>query len=419
MATNTLRADRARAAGARTAWSTLALLLLLNVMNVVDRNLPFVLIESIRRDIPLSDTQIGLLGGVVFTLIYALVSLPAARLADRANRTRLISAAAVLWTAMTGAAGLANSFLQLAVSRVGLAVGESAIQPAATSLIADLFDRGRRTALSIYFVGTSLGIMVGLGLGGWVSDRYDWRTTFFIFGAGGLLVALLFAAVVREPARVSEVAAVRSPGSWRALFRDPVFRHLAVASAIFMFTTMSNAHFAPAFMIRRFGMSAGEAGLSFGVLMGLCGVLGTLAGGIVTDRLALRDPRLTLWAPAAAIGLAGPLFLAAWLAPRADMLLLLLVAPSFLAQMGTGPIVAAVQSAAGPQQRATAVALLSFGMYAIGGALGPVVTGMISDALRPQYGADSLRFGLSLAAALLLWCAAHLVAAARAQGRQG
>ena len=400
------------------AWRTLALLLLLNVMNVVDRNLPFILIESIRKDIPLSDTQIGLLGGVVFTLIYALVSLPAARLADRGNRTYLISGAAVLWTAMTGAAALATSFLQLAVSRVGLAVGESAIQPAATSLIADLFERGRRTALSIYFVGTSLGIMVGLGLGGWVSDRYDWRTTFLVFAVVGLVIALVFAATVREPVRTGAHAPVAEKGRWQALFADPVFRHLAIASAIFMFTTMSNAHFAPAFMIRRFSMTAGEAGLSFGVLMGFCGILGTLAGGVVTDRLAMRDPRLTLWAPAIAMGLAGPLFLAAWLAPRADVFLVLLVVPSFLAQMGTGPIVAAVQSAAGPQQRATAVALLSFGMYAVGGALGPVVTGMISDALKPQYGADSLRFGLGLGAVLLLWCAAHLIAAARAQGRR-
>lgn len=223
------------------SWYVASVLMVVYVLSFIDRKLPFILVESIKRDLDLSDTQVGLLTGLVFSLIYATASLPLARVADRSSRPRLIAIVVAVWSLMTAVGGFATSFAQLAVARAGVAIGEAGCTPASHSLLADYFPESRRgLAISIFMMGAPIGILVGLSLGGLINDLADWRVAMWMVGAPGLLIAVLVFCTVREPNR-NRAAVLPTTGSTKAtvalMWRDPVLRLIAFGCVFFTCTS--------------------------------------------------------------------------------------------------------------------------------------------------------------------------------------
>ena len=220
------------------AWYVVAVLMLAYALSFIDRKIPFILAESIKHDLNLSDTELGLLTGMAFTLVYATAAIPIASLADRRSRKWIIAIAVAVWSFMTSLGGFAANFLQLAASRSGVAIGEAASSPAALSMLADYFPSNYRArAVGLYMAGAQLGILVGLPLGGVISDLSNWRTAMLLVGVPGLAVTLLILLTVREPLRAAqplrELSSRSTLGNLRQLFASPTYRHLFIGGLLF------------------------------------------------------------------------------------------------------------------------------------------------------------------------------------------
>lgn len=395
----------------------LALLVAINVVAFVDRQLPFVLAESIRRDLTLDDTQIGLIGGLAFALFYAASILPLAALADHWSAKWVLVCCVAVWSATTALGGLASGFWQLAATRVGVAVGEAASTPASHVIISQTWPPQRRAfAIGIFSMGVPLGIMIGLGLGGWLNDLASWRVALVLIGLPGLVLALAFAFVAPDTRRAAHGADQTGLiAGARRLFRQPSYVFLAAGITVFGIGGYAVFAFAAPFLIRVQGLTATQAGLALGLLNGVAGVLGALGGGIATDWLARRDRRYALLLPAVGFGVTAPLLVAAWLAESGSATLALLVVPALFNALYGAPCFATAQALAPPNARAAASAIPLLGQSLIGASLGPVLVGMISDALAPEHGVQSLRYALCWlalgyvgAALLLLAATVHL-----------
>jgi predicted MFS family arabinose efflux permease len=419
----TARAEGSAPEGASPGYARFVLFLLfvVYVFNFVDRQILAILLEPIRRELGVSDAAMGLLTGWTFAVFYTFAGIPIARLADRGARRSVIAAGAALWSAMTALSGLAQSFAQLALARIGVGVGEAACSPPAHSLLSDYFPPERRaTALAIYASGIHFGTAFGYLAGGWINEAFGWRTAFFVVGLPGLAAAALVRLAVREPRRgLSERGAVDEPPpatreAVAFLWRLPSFRHLSFASALTAFAGYGVAIWTPTFLIRVHGMGTGEIGTWLGLIAGLAGASGAYLGGLATDRLRARDPRHSLWVPALA-SLAGLPFvglLLFWPDPR--VALLLSVPATVFGAMWLGPVFALTQTLVRVRMRALASAILLFVINLIGLGLGPQTVGLLNDALRPRFGAGAVRW--SLAAVVLvasLWAAVHFALGAR------
>ncbi len=273
------------------ASATLLVLLLVSALCQIDRILPFILAESIKRDLGLSDTQLGLMTGVAFAVCFSLMALPLARLADRGSPRLVLVACIVVWSAMTGLGGLAASFLFLAISRFGVAFGEAGAVPAGHALIArKIRPESRGMAIGLFSMGIPLGTMIGFAVGGRIGDAFGWRTAFLGAGALGVFIALLAALVPGATPALRQAAANTEPflQSSLRLLVSPAFRWLFVGAIVLGFASAPFYAFAAPFLIRTHGFTASEVGLSFGLLQGLMGIVGTLLGGRGFDR-ALRS----------------------------------------------------------------------------------------------------------------------------------
>jgi predicted MFS family arabinose efflux permease len=384
------------------AYYALGLLMLVYVINFVDRQVLSILMEPIREDLGLSDTQLGLLSGLGFALFYAAAGLPIARLADKTSRRNIIAGSLAVWSAMTSVCGLVTSFPQLLLGRIGVAVGEAGAGPASHSLIADLFPHGKRaTALAVFSTGVPIGILIGLFAGGWLNDTFDWRTAFVVVGLPGIVVSLIVVATMREPPRGAEHAAHNGAESWwaalKTLLEIPAFNYLVLGSALHAYTSYGALQWNPAFMIRIHGMSTAEAGLALGLISGLTGIFGTLGGGWIADRLGRRDIRWYAWTPAVLMAVRVPFYLSAYLATDAATAIACLIIPGLLGNSFTGPVYATIQTLAPVRTRAFASACMLFVISLIGFGLGPLLIGVSSDLLRPRFGEGALAYALCLA----------------------
>jgi MFS family permease len=398
----------------------LGLLCLVYVVNFVDRQILAILLQSIKEDLALSDTQLGLLSGTAFGIFYATLGVPIARIADRVSRKWVIAVCLALWSAMTALCGTAAGFASLLVYRIGVGVGEAGGSPPAHSLISDYFPPERRaTALAIFSLGVPFGILLGFLAGGFLNEALGWRAAFVVVGLPGVILAAIVAATLREPPRGHSeglTSSGPSPSAWRViafLFESRSFRHLSFASALYAFVGYSVISWAPSFLIRSHGMSAGEAGAWLSLVIGIGGGIGNYAGGVLADRWAERDPRGRALLPALSMACAFPFSVGIWLTDSRALALVLLVAPTALGLMYQAPAFAVTQFLATPRMRATAAAVLLFVINIIGLALGPWATGALSDALAPRAGADSLRYALCAVSFLLAWSALHFFLASR------
>jgi predicted MFS family arabinose efflux permease len=356
-------------------------LFLVGVFSQVDRILPFILAESIKAELSLTDTQIGLITGIAFAVCYALLSLPLARLADRGSPRIVLVACTLVWSAMTALGGFATSFLFLAMARLGVAVGEAGAVPSSHALIARRIRPGRRgTAIGLFSMGVPIGAMAGFAIGGAVNDAFGWRAALIGAGALGSVIALFALAAAGPTPALGRGSAKPQPYLVPALhlLSTPAFRWLFIAAVAAGFAAAPFYAFAAPFLIRTHGFSATEAGVAFGGLQGFMGIAGTLLGGRGLDR-AVRSGRGYLRQPALLLLIAGVTTMAALHVPI-GWLAILLMAPAMFAFTFVLPYAfGSAHLVAGPGREAMASSLALIGTSLIGPALGPLIVGVISD----------------------------------------
>jgi len=394
-------ADATEKSGERYRWYVLALLTAISIFSLIDRQLPFAMAEAIKHDLDLTDGQLGLIGGFAFSVFYTVLCLPLARLADRTSRKWVITGAVAVWSAMTVLSGAARSMGQLFIARVGVALGEAGCVSPSHSMIADYFPPGRRaTAMSLYSIGATAGVMLSFSLGGWLCDRIGWRATYLLFGAPGLAVALLAAWTLREPPRCNLQSAASPARSMIAgalqLLRIRTFHQLAIAASCHAISATAIMAWTSPFLIRSHDFSAAQAGLTVGLLSGVAGSVCIVLGGVVADRLARRDRRWQMWIPALGVALGVPLYLIGLLMPQLELAMAAMVLATLVSTSYAGPVFATAQELADPDNRATASALMVLIVSLVAGAGGPPVTGFISDTLQPTLGANALRVALCI-----------------------
>ncbi|RXD07740.1 MFS transporter [Sphingomonas sp. UV9] len=389
------------------------MLLLVYTFNFVDRQILGILAPTIKTDLALTDTQLGLLGGLAFALLYSTLAIPLAWVADRTSRTWVITLSLAVWSAFTALCGVAGSFAQLFAFRVGVGVGEAGGVAPSYAVIADTFAPDRRArALAVYSLGIPLGSAAGVMLGGYIATSIDWRTAFVAVGVAGLVLAPVFRLCVREPVRGADP---RDREPVRRVFgilaRKPSFWLLAFGASASSMLGYGLAFWLPSLMQRSFGLDLIETAQFYGGVLLLGGVAGVLLGGVLGDRLGARDRRMYARVPAIAFVIAVPLFAAGILSSSMTAAFVFFLVPQALAYVWLAPVITAIQHLVPGHMRATASAtfLLINNLIGLGG--GSFALGALSDTLATRYGDEALRYAmlaglvLYLVAALLMWMA--------------
>jgi len=410
----------------------LGLLTLCYVANVVDRSQVLAAsLQAIKREFGATDAQLGILSGLPFAIFYSFLGIPIAAWADRSSRRNVLAWSCALWSAATGVCGMAVNFTMLFSARVFTAVGEAGGSPPSHSLISDYFPRlTRGTAFSIFALAVPIGTAIGAGVGGWGTQHLGWRSTFYLVGFPGVLLALLVRLTVIEPPRgfadsagaggsMPAGAAARklAPPVMEVLafmFRRPSFVHLSLAAALHSVVWYASGAFNNAFFQRSHAMTASQAGYWISLFSAIGG-LGTFIGGYTADRLSKRtnDRRWYLWIPGIATLLCVPFQFLAYLPSGLGLVLPMFGAMTFMAAVFFGPSFAMTQAIATLRMRSVATSLLLLVQTLIGQGIGPWLAGFVSDQLGASMGRASLRYALVLVGLVNVWAAAHYVIGAR------
>jgi len=381
----------------------LVMLTLVYVFNFIDRQLLVILQESIKEDLRLSDTQLGMLSGFTFAIFYVTMGIPIARLADKSNRRNIVAISLGLWSIMTGVSGLAKTFVHLLLARVGVGVGEAGGSPPAHAMISDYFPPGKRaTALSFYSTGIYFGMLVGFLMGGYLNEALGWRTAFFVLGIPGVVFSLLFYAFVKEPQRgaMDATASAIEKQSFfdvvKLLYSKPVFAFLSAATALHCFCIYGLLNWTPSFLSRVHGMSKTEIGVALGLILGTTGAVGTFFGGYMTDRFGKADKSKYMTLPAYFILISIPFVIGAVFLKSTVAVLICFGVSNFLYGTYLGPSINVAHSLVPASLRAITSAILFFMLNLVGLGFGPLVVGAISDALSADFGVESLRWAMSV-----------------------
>ena len=374
-------------------------LLVVYIFNFIDRSLISVLGEPIRETFGLSDLQIGLLSGLAFAVLYTLLGIPFAMLAERRSRTWIISIALAAWSAMTVACGMAQNTFQFALARIGVGVGEAGCSPPSHSLISDYFPPEKRaSALGIFALGIPIGTMIAALGAAWIEGQpnMNWRDAFIFMGLPGIALAVVFKMTVKEPPRgysdpggAAAAAARQMPSPFKVfgvVGRNASFWHVSLGGAIASFVGYGVGQFVPPFWMRVHGLSLQDAALIFGGVLGIAGDVGTFLSGYIADRVRARHPNSDSWLPATALAVSVPIAILGYntLAFTTGAMAIaaaipLLVVAAILRFAYLAPMFAVTQKLVEPRMRATAAALLLFVVNLIGYGAGPPAVGAISD----------------------------------------
>lgn len=397
---------------------TLGVLLVVYIFNFLDRQIVTILAQPIANDLGLSDTQIGVLTGLSFALLYSTLGLPIARLADRpkTDRVKLIAAAVGVWSVATALCGAALGFVQLAIARVFVGVGEAGGTPPAHSLITDVAAPEKRArAFAIYQLGPPIGGLIGMVLGGLLAGSVGWRMAFVVVGLPGLALALLVLLLLRDPRRAEGPALQARPlplgEALRQILASKAMRLLLATAGFASFATYGVLIWTTIFFQRSHGLTPAQTGLWFGLVNGIGSILGVWLGGQIGDRHRARGNQHLLTIPALAQVLSVPFLLAALLVPDWRTSMVLFFPAIVLNWLYVAPYYSAVQGLVPSAARAVASAAILFMQNLIGLGLGPVLLGYCSDLLKPAYGSESVRYVLfiagfvSLVAGAFLWMA--------------
>jgi MFS family permease len=395
----------------------IGLLMAIYTVNFLDRQVVAILAEPIKRDLGLADWQIGMMSGFAFALFYSVLGVPIARAAEHRSRPRIIAAALVAWSGFTVLCGAAQNFVQLCLFRIAVGVGEAGCSPPAHSLIADYVPKARRaSALAVYAMGSPVGALLGMAMGGIVADRYGWRAAFLVAGAPGLALAVVALLTLPEPRAASAQGPVARPSfadAMRVLAGKRTFWLLALAAAFKSFITYGQTAFTASFLLRNhageiariaagFGLQpVGFLGIALGLIAGGGGAVSAMVGGWIADRAGARDPRLAMVAPAVAMLVSVPVSIAAVMVDSAGLAMGLMIVPALLNYFWYGPVYSTTQGIVPPQLRATAAAILLFVINLIGLGLGPLLIGACSDLFATSLGlgpAEGVRWALVVAA---------------------
>ena len=383
-------------------------LLLVYILNFLDRQIINILAEPIKGELGLSDTQLGLLAGPAFAVFYAVLGIPIARYADNAktNRVWLISVCLAVWSAMTALCGVAQNFVQLALARIGVGVGEAGCTPAAHSLIADSVpDEKRSSAIAFFGLGIPIGGLLGLIIGGVVNDQYGWRIALMLVGMPGILLAFVLPLLIRDPRRCADSAHFNTADSpvkaklsikdaVREVFASKAYLYVFIAASFTAFLSYGKGLWTISFFIRSHGLSTTEAGLAMAVALGISGIIGTWLGGKMADVFGKRDKRHILTLPAIGMAIAAPILFAGYWAEDWRIAVALLILPTILNSAYYGPAYGCVQGLVRPEARAIAASLVVFGQNLIGLGMGPLLFGVLSDWLQPMASDESVRWVL-------------------------
>lgn len=380
----------------------LVMLTLVYVFNFIDRQLLVILQESIKKELLLSDTQLGLLSGFTFAIFYVTMGIPIARLADRSNRRNVVAISLGLWSLMTTLSGWVRNYTQLLLARIGVGVGEAGGSPPAHAMISDYFPPEKRaTALSVYSSGIYFGILIGYLMGGYLNQQLGWRSAFFVLGIPGIVFSLLFYATVKEPRRGATDVNAATTGTHtmtqvlKLLYSKKVFVYLAAASGLHAFSIYGLFNWAPSFLARLHGMKNTDIGIALGLILGITGALGTFAGGFLTDYFGKTDKGWYLKIPAYAI-LLSILFVIGTLFWRDTFFALACLGVcNFLYSIYLGPVISVSHMLVPASMRALTSSILFLVINLVGLGFGPMMVGMISDLLAPSLGTESLRWAMS------------------------
>lgn len=386
----------------------LGLLVAIYTVNFLDRQIVTILIPDIKRDLNLSDTEVGAMAGLWFAILYTTLGIPIARLADRGDRPLIMTISLAVWSGFTLLAGIAQNFITLAISRAGVGVGEAGCTPTAHSLLTDYFPKeSRARALAIYSMGISIGSLLGMALGGIIAANWGWRTAFFVAGAPGLLLAVMSALTLIEPRRASKLAAAQAAAkasssqistgaALKVLANKPTFWFFALGGAFAAMVSYSHSFFLAGYFTYSQGQGLADAaavygiggnnpgtaylGLGLGFSAGIGGVLGSWLGGWWCDKYGAKDLRHFATLPLVFPFIGLPVFW--YVLQMNDMVLamILMIIPNIGVAIWYGPVYGGVPGLVPPAMRATASAILLFVINMIGLGLGPMLFGMLSDA---------------------------------------
>ncbi|MFK8021979.1 MAG: spinster family MFS transporter [Pseudomonadales bacterium] len=388
--------------GKHYQYYVLVVLTLTSTLNIADRLIMSILLEDIKAEFTMTDTQLGLLAGLAFALFYATLSIPIARFADKNNRKNVLAAAVIVWSGMTALCGVATGFVSLFLARLGVGVGEAGGSPPTYSMIADYFKPSERArAMGVYTTGAVLGTGGGMMLGGYLAEAIGWRLTFISLGIPGILMGILLYFTVKEPIRGrfdkgtdKEKQATDFQKTLRSLANNKTFVGVSISFAMLTMVGYAMAVWLAPIMLRNFDVSVSKVGLYLGTAYFIGGIPGPLLGGFLTDFAVKYNARWRAWIPA--ICILGTV-IAFWFCLRSTSL------PVFLGfftlayamfMLPQAPSMSLMQSSIGAGQRALGVSFALLFNSLLGLALGPFLIGSMSDALTPTYGTMALNYAV-------------------------
>jgi MFS family permease len=370
----------------------LALLLIAYIFNFLDRQILGILAQPIKADLNLSDTQFGAIGGLAFALLYSVLGIPLAFLADKTSRSGVIAGALALWSAFTALCGTAHGYGQLFVYRLGVGIGEAGGVAPSYALIADYFPPERRArALGVFSLGVPIGLALGTLIGAYIAHAINWRAAFITMGIAGIILAPILRLVVRDLPRTASATQAPLASVFPMLAKKPAFWFLAFAASASSLCGYGLALWTPSVLMRSFGLDLLSTGNFLSSLVFIGGCTGVFAGGWFADRLGAMDRGWYAKLPAIAWLVTAPTFVAGFFAPSLWLAWPLLLIPNALNILWLGPVTTAVQHLVPQPMRATASATFLLINNLIGLGVGPLLIGRLSEALKATYGVDALR----------------------------
>jgi predicted MFS family arabinose efflux permease len=409
---------------AASAYWTIFLLALTTMLSVADRGILSILLVPIQDDLKVSDTAMGALTGISFTLVYATVALPMARLADKRTRRTIVAGALALWSVTTAVCGMATNYVTLLVARMGVAAGEASALPSSMSMVGDLFPaKSRGRALAFIQVGAAFGTGLGAIVVGQLAALYGWRTAFWALGVPGLLLALLILLTVREPVRGLHEGGDRpaAAGNWRETlaylfsirsFRALLVGHVFVGLSFYIFTS-----WIPTYLIRVRHMPMDQMSIWYGLHV-IPAVAGILIGGVLSDRMTAR--RGARWRPIllSMMILCGvPIFFTLLFSPDLRIVLAMLFLYAFVVAPVSALSPATNLDVVHARARGTVTAVANFSLSVIGAGLGPLLVGALNDVVKQSYGDQAMRYTLLVLPVCMVATAVCFLIASRSTDR--
>jgi predicted MFS family arabinose efflux permease len=361
----------------------------------MDRQILAILQDTVKHELHLSDGQLGLLTGFSFALFYSAFGIPVGMLADRWPRRIVLAISMIVWSVMTALASVAPSFTYLLLTRIGVGIGEAGVTPASALIIAERYSRRHRAgAMSFFYVGPPLGMLLGFFLGSRLAHTVGWRMTFLLAGLPAIFLAVLLLLLIREPTRSIHSEPILLKEGLRNVAGYKTLRRLAVAAGLSTIVAIAPMSWGASYLIRLHGMSVIDVGTSLGLAFGIGGVIGNFGTGLLVDRLTVRDVRWYVWLPAVTTIINGLFIWAALMASSGTTAVLCLLLPCALGTAFNGVVVSVVNMIAPPRFRGAATALYVLSCNLVGNGIGAWLIGIASDMFAPTEGAASIKYAL-------------------------